>query len=327
VDSEITTLRVVSDPLQGNDGIEAFRETFGRRILGIEIDPLGGLPIEIDLTLRVLPGFAMATGSLSPMHNRHTSALIDNDDVVLVVLQNGRGEVSQHGRTAMVNEGEAVLTANGTVATFSAPQPTRVINLRLSRQLLASHVANLDDLVARPIPKDDRVLRLLVGHAIMLNGQSELAMTELRNLIAGHMHALAALVLGPRDPGQHLQTMRATRLASIKSSIVAKIGAHGFTIADIARSQQISESYIRQLLAEAGTTFTDFVLGERLDRVRRMLVNPLYRNRGISAIAYDAGFGDVSYFNRTFRRRYGATPSDVREAAQGPTSPGRGDVK
>jgi AraC-like DNA-binding protein len=47
-----------------------------------------------------------------------------------------------------------------------------------------------------------------------------------------------------------------------------------------------------------------------------MPVNPLYRNRGISAIAYDAGFGDVSYFNRTFRRRYGMTPSEVREAAQ-----------
>jgi AraC-like DNA-binding protein len=49
-----------------------------------------------------------------------------------------------------------------------------------------------------------------------------------------------------------------------------------------------------------------------------MLVNPLYRNRGISAIAYDAGFGDVSCFNRTFRRRYGMTPSEVREAAQRP---------
>jgi AraC-like DNA-binding protein len=39
---------------------------------------------------------------------------------------------------------------------------------------------------------------------------------------------------------------------------------------------------------------------------------------GISAIAYDAGFGDVSYFNRTFRRPYGVTPSEVREAAQRP---------
>jgi AraC-like DNA-binding protein len=29
----------------------------------------------------------------------------------------------------------------------------------------------------------------------------------------------------------------------------------------------------------------------------------------------DAGFGDLSTFNREFRRRYGATPSDVRAAA------------
>jgi AraC-like DNA-binding protein len=318
VDNEITTLRVVSGPLQGDDGAEAFRETFGRKILGIEIAPVDGHPIEIDLTIRALPGFAMASGSLSPMHNRHTSALIDNDDVVLVVLQHGVGEVSQHGRTSVVGEGEAVLTANGTVATFSAPRPTGVINLRLRRELLAPHVGNLDDLVARPIPKDDRVLQLLVGYAILLNGQSELATTELRNLVAGHMHDLAALMLGARDPAQHLQGLRATRLAAIKSGIIAKIGSQGFTIADIARSQEISESYIRQLFAEAGTTFTDFVLGERLDRAYRMLIHPLYRNRGISAIAFDAGFGDVSYFNRTFRRRYGATPSDVREAAQRP---------
>jgi transcriptional regulator GlxA family with amidase domain len=32
----------------------------------------------------------------------------------------------------------------------------------------------------------------------------------------------------------------------------------------------------------------------------------------------NGGFGDVSCFNRTFRRRYGAAPSDMREAAQRP---------
>jgi AraC-like DNA-binding protein len=318
VDDEIKTFRVRSGLLRGGDSAEAFRETFGRKILGIEIDPLDGHPLEIDLTLRALPGFAMATGSLSPMRNRHTSALIDNDDLVLVVMQDGTGEVSQHGRTAAVRAGEAVLTANGSVASFAGHTPTRVINLRLSRLFLASHVANLDDLVARPIPKDDRVLELLVGYATLLNQQSELAIKELRSLAAAHMHDLAALLLAGRDPGHHMLGQRAARLAAIKSSILERIGPVPFTLTDIAKGQQISESYVRQLFAEGGTTFTDFVLAERLARAHRMLINPLYRNRDISAIAYDLGFGDVSHFNRSFRRRYGATPSDIREAALGP---------
>jgi AraC-like DNA-binding protein len=317
VDDEIKTLRVASGSLPGSDGEEAFRETFARGILGIEIDPLGGHKLEIDLTLRALPGFAMAAGSLSPMRNRHTSALIDNDDLVLVVMQDGTGEVSQHGRTATVRAGEAVLTANGSVATFSGHTRTRVINLRLSRDSLAPHVANLDDLVAQPIPKDDRILELLVGYATMLNQQSELAMAELRGLVAGHMHDMAALLLRGRNPGQHQQGQRAARLAAIKRGVLERIGPLRFTIADIAQSQQISESYVRQLFAETGTTFTDFVLAERLARAHRMLTNPLFRQRDVSTIAYDVGFGDVSHFNRSFRRRYGATPSEIREAALG----------
>jgi AraC-like DNA-binding protein len=314
---EMKTLRVSTEAFHEHGGIDAFREIFGREILGIEIDPLEGHPLDINLTLRSLPGFAMASGSLSPMRNRHTSALLDNDDVVLVVMQSGVGEVNQYGRIATVREGEAVLTANGSEATFTGRTATRVINLRLSRSLLTPHVADLDALVARPIPRDNRILRLLVGYATMLNDQDELATSELRHLVAAHMHGLAALLLGGKgDLVAGEQGLRAVRLTSIKNDIMERIGRHELTLADIARSQQISESYIRQLLAENGTTFTDFVLGGRLTRAHRMLTDPRYADRSISAVAYEAGFGDLSYFNRTFRRRYGATPSEIREAAR-----------
>jgi AraC-like DNA-binding protein len=316
-DDELKTLRVSTAAFRENGGVDAFREIFGREILGIEIDPLDGHPLDINLTLRSLPGFAMASGSLSPMRNRHTSALLDNDDVVLVVMQSGVGEVNQYGRVATVNEGEAVLTANGAEATFTGRTATRVINLRLSRSLLAPHVADLDALVARPIPRDNRTLRLLVGYATMLNDQDELATAELRHMVATHVHGLAALLLGGNgDLVVREQGLRAARLSSIKGDILERIGHHDLTLADVARSQQISESYIRQLLAENGTTFTDFVLSGRLTRAHRMLTDPHYGDRSISAVAYEAGFGDLSYFNRTFRRRYGATPSDVREAAR-----------
>ena len=314
---EMKTLRVSTAAFHENGGVEVFREVFGREILGIEIDPLGGHPLDINLTLRSLPGFAMASGSLSPMRNRHTSALLDNDDVVLVVMQSGVGEVNQYGRIATVREGEAVLTANGSEATFTGRTATRVINLRLSRSLLTPHVADLDALVARPIPRDNRILRLLVGYATMLNDQDELVTSELRQMVASHVHGLAALLLGGKvDLAVGEQGLRAGRLTSIKNDIMERIGHHDLTLADVARSQQISESYIRQLLAENGTTFTDFVLGGRLTRAHRMLTDPGYNDRSISAVAYEAGFGDLSYFNRTFRRRYGATPSDIREATR-----------
>jgi AraC-like DNA-binding protein len=316
-DDEMKILRVTTEGFRGDNGIDAFREIFGREILGIEIDPLDGHPLDINLTLRSLPGLAMAAGTLSPMRNRHTSALLDNDDVVLVVMQSGVGEVSQYGRVAMVNEGEAVLTANGSEATFIGRTATRVINLRLSRNLLAPLVTDIDDLVARPIPRDNRVLQLLVGYATVLNDQAELATSELRHMVATHMHGLAALLLGGGgELGLHEQGLRAARLRSIKDHIRERIARHDLTLADVARSQQISESYIRQLLAENGTTFTDFVLAGRLTHAHRMLADPHYADRSISAVAFEAGFGDLSYFNRTFRRRYGATPSDVRQGAR-----------
>jgi len=40
-----------------------------------------------------------------------------------------------------------------------------------------------------------------------------------------------------------------------------------------------------------------------------MLSEPQFSERPVSAIAYDVGFGDLSYFNRCFRRAYGVTPS------------------
>jgi AraC-like DNA-binding protein len=44
-----------------------------------------------------------------------------------------------------------------------------------------------------------------------------------------------------------------------------------------------------------------------------MLRDPRCATRRIGEIAYDVGFGDLSYFNRAFRRRYGVTPSEVRD--------------
>jgi AraC-like DNA-binding protein len=73
------------------------------------------------------------------------------------------------------------------------------------------------------------------------------------------------------------------------------------------------------LFAYEDTSFTDFVLMRRLAKAHRLLVDPRWADRNIASIAFASGFADLSYFNRTFKRFYGATPSDIRSATGGNT--------
>jgi len=79
----------------------------------------------------------------------------------------------------------------------------------------------------------------------------------------------------------------------------------------------VTPRYIHKLFAGEGTTFSELVLGRRLAHVHRLLSDPRHAKRAVSSIAFEVGFGDLSYFNRSFRRCYGATPSEVRNSAAG----------
>jgi len=81
----------------------------------------------------------------------------------------------------------------------------------------------------------------------------------------------------------------------------------------VAKMLGITPRYVHLLLEDTGKSFTHHVLARRLERAAALLRDPRWRHRRIAEIAAEAGFADLSYFNRAFRRRYGATPSAVRE--------------
>jgi AraC-like DNA-binding protein len=85
------------------------------------------------------------------------------------------------------------------------------------------------------------------------------------------------------------------------------------SLQDIASRHKVSERYIQRLFERSGTTFTDFVVEQRLLLAHRLLCDPRNAARKVSDIAHTTGFGDVSYFHRAFRRRFGATPAEVRQ--------------
>jgi AraC-like DNA-binding protein len=105
--------------------------------------------------------------------------------------------------------------------------------------------------------------------------------------------------------------LRIARLRAIKSDIARNL-AGDVTAAALSVRHRLSARYIRKLFEGENTSLSQYVLGQRLTRVHRMLADPRYASRAIADVAFSVGFGDLSTFNREFRRRFGVRPSDVR---------------
>ena len=183
--------------------------------------------------------------------------------------------------------------------------------------MLAATVRDVEAACVRVLPAEP--VALLKHYAAAVQHPSMLATQELQHVFVTHIHDLIALALGATQDGTEIAGGRglpAARLRAVKDDIFANLQRPDLSLDALAKRQGISPRYIRMLFAAEATSFSDFVRAQRLARAHRMLRSPQYSALAISTIAYNAGFGDLSHFNHAFRRAYGATPSDVRTAAQ-----------
>jgi AraC-like DNA-binding protein len=136
--------------------------------------------------------------------------------------------------------------------------------------------------------------------------------------IGQHLLDLVGLCLGAGGDAAQLAERRglaAARLDAIKADLLSEIGRADLALAGIASKHGLNTRYVQYLFERSGTSFTEFVLEQRLLLAYRLLREPRGRWRKISDIAASAGFSDISYFNRAFRARFAATPSDIRASA------------
>jgi AraC-like DNA-binding protein len=269
---------------------------------------------------RLLPDLAVYRGMTSLVRSTNLPELAANDDPFLMIcLGGGDLKVSFRGENAIQSPGSCFLGSPDLIGTLEAPQKSEILSIRLRRKLLEPLVPDLADRLSRLAAPNSQALRLLLSYMQSLDGEREIAGAELSSAVTAHVHELAALVFNAdgADSRPDAQGVRAGRLAAMKEEILQRIEQSSLSVGEVARTQQISERYIRELFASEGTTFTDFVRQARLARAHRMLTDPSQLHRPIHLIAYESGFGDLSYFNRAFRQRYGMTPSDARNLAGG----------
>lgn len=234
----------------------------------------------------------------------------------------GSGIAVQDGRLATTTPGDFVLIDGSRPFSLAFADPFDQIALVIPHHLI-------DPLLARPrestcLTVSGRSAAGMVASAAvraLAHGPTPADARTVRGL-TDHVIGLVALAVSgtlpaPADP-------RAAHLQAALDEIDRSLADPALHPAMVARQVCISLSYLTKLFAAHGTSFGRVVLQRRLDRAYDLLGPDCSRPaaRGtVTQVAVACGFTDPAHFARTFRGRFGITPSQ--RLAGDATEPGR----
>lgn len=289
----------------------------GRHVGGLQFRPADRDNIRIDLEAMLLPhGLTVGRGFYSPTHGlRARHELQDGREHYLLTIHSEDHEVCVDGKeTFKVAAGEVFIVHEAVRFAFWQALPMSVDVISLDRDML-THLA--PRIAAQPsyvLPTSSASLPLLLAYMEGLRRQPP-ASLKVGEMVSRHIYDLTALMLDGVVPGgaeRNETSIAAARLKLVQNDILERLADPELGIEAVAQRQGVTTRYIQRLFEGSGTTFSDFVREQRLECALRLLESPRHASRTIISIAYDVGFSDITAFNRAFRRRYEATPSQIR---------------
>ena len=313
----VSTQRFSTEAFAPSERVAVWRDLYGKTIARLDIDPLNDDPLMAEASLRSLPGLGLVSMASTALRFQKPKSLINNDDLILMIVDSGHWTGSQLGREANLGAGDAVLCSNADVATGTTFG--RRVMFRLPARSLASMLPDASAMVLRRIPRETDGLLLLRQYIQVIHDSVSLAEPALQRMTVAHVRDLVAVTLGAtRDAAAVAKDhgVRAARLRGIKDDIAASLQHGDVSIAAIATRHRVTPRTVQKMFEQDGTTFSEYVLAQRLAQAHRLLSDPRLAMEKIAAVAFMAGFGDVSRFYRAFRSRYGALPTDVRAQAR-----------
>jgi len=309
-------LRYSTDQLPERDRLAAFREGFVRQAFNVDWIDLSDARPQFEVAYFSLGTVTIASLAGSPSEVvRNTKLAQDGTDNFCLSLVSEGLHRSYHADHDQACDA-------GSVLFLDHVRPLRILtrhggrsrNVTVSRAALKALVANPEDMAGQLL-RPSLALGLLDGYLGSLAALEQAPPADLGDLIALHLLDLVAAAIGPARDAQEVvgkRGVKAARLRAALAAIARRCTDPALGIDALALELGMSRRNLHRLLEETGKSFTEHVAEHRLRRAYALLTDPACGHLRIIEIALAAGFGDVSQFNRLFRRHFGDTPSGVR---------------
>jgi AraC-like DNA-binding protein len=296
------------------DPIRKWREGYARLLLNIDFKPLSEAPFRASVT-SIFDDLRIMRTMLTPGVTFRDEELVRDGDTSLwlVIAQSPGLEFDHRGRNLRLGRGDATVMHVCETGSMGSSQSFGYIGVMIPPEIDARS-ACLGGAVMRRLPGRSEGLQLLRAYLCALEKGHLSTWREGRETIRQHIIDLIALAITPHGilGESDLSAVQATRRAALLEHIAAHFQDPELDVATVARSQGISPRYLHRLIETTGTSFTAHVAELRLQWAFALLTEARQGKRRIADIALEAGFSDISHFNRLFRARFGDTPSGVR---------------
>jgi AraC-like DNA-binding protein len=248
-------------------------------------------------------------------HTREHVARTTTPMFFLQMQQEGTSSHVQNGREAHLKPGDFTLLDNtrpyhsycyGRTVTLVVGLPSPAMRLQLGCP---------EDLVCVAMSGSTGVSALAAQFFVQLwqqcrSGLQAAAATDLTqvllHLIGASYSTLPRLRVPPTD------ARLAARLRAV-NFIEGHLADASLTPTRVAAGCGMTPRHLHRVFSDLNQTVASYIAGRRLAQCARLLVAPLHSGRTVGAIATDCGFNSVKNFGKTFRMRYGLTPTEYRK--------------
>ncbi|MDH4567112.1 helix-turn-helix domain-containing protein [Pseudomonas sp. BN414] len=126
---------------------------------------------------------------------------------------------------------------------------------------------------------------------------------------------LLANIISGQTGERRVSAHSASYLLVAKRVIAEQLGDPGLSCEWVAAAVGISVRHLARLFALEGSSPGRYIGDKRMELAHRLLSSPQASGLDISEVAYRHGFSSQAHFARSFKARYGCTPSEARNAA------------
>lgn len=258
----------------------------------LEIMPLASRAFAGDVRSLVEGPISIAKAVSTP-HRAACRTPLKRSAALIWLQLSGRAEWLQHGRWHQCEAGQ--MGAIDATEAFDLRFPVDAATLTIAMPTAARYRPSSFDRVGRGTSIVDRLLATLL---------QEMAADDADPAhIRGALEVLSPMVDAVLSGGQ--LDIEADRVRMLLRSRVAE----EVSLNEIAQHMAMSPRTLQRRLRQSGDSFNDILRSVRIETVSAQLRQT---NIGVGQIALNAGFNDLSNFNRVFRSIKGCSPTEFR---------------